>query len=358
MNTIELQQGTVIGSKQDILKQDIRKRIQSGEYFDKLPNTKDLVEEHKVNYRTIRKALNALVKDDVITASRRREGFFVNEHRHYCIGIIGYYAQEGLFFKGEYFSSVFEGILPVIEKKGDYFSYQRKKENIPYKNLFKSFANVNGVLMVVPILEDNEKLTRLISASKTPVIVIGGTYFTDRINYVDSDNVGDTMLAVEHFIARGHRRIAFVCNLPSASSQVRLNGYKRALDKYAIDFDASLIVMEIPSGEEFKKKIRGIFSSPNPPEAIFGANFVAAERALEIIGEKRNHLDVVTYDDFGDALGRFNIPYGVVTQPLSDIGRTAIIKLNELIEGKTQPPIQVKLPSKLIFKHAHGTRKE
>src|SRR5437868_5638380 len=56
------------------------------------------------------------------------------------------------------------------------------------------------------------------------------------------DNVGGAAEAVEHLLAHGHRRVAFLGDLPSISTAAdRLRGYRRALRAAGIEPDDALI---------------------------------------------------------------------------------------------------------------------
>src|SRR5256714_13224154 len=59
---------------------------------------------------------------------------------------------------------------------------------------------------------------------------------------VASNNLGGAIEAVEHLVAHGHRRIAFLGDLLSISTaEERLQGYIRALQQAGIDRDDELV---------------------------------------------------------------------------------------------------------------------
>ena len=62
MKDIELKTGFKIRSKQKYLQNEIRRKILSGEYSEKLPGLRELAEQYNANIITIRKALEPLKK--------------------------------------------------------------------------------------------------------------------------------------------------------------------------------------------------------------------------------------------------------------------------------------------------------
>jgi LacI family transcriptional regulator len=68
-----------------------------------------------------------------------------------------------------------------------------------------------------------------------PFVAFGRTDFDSHHPWVDVDNAAGTAAAVEHLVARGHRRIAFV-GWPEGSQvgDYRASGWRTALDKHGL----------------------------------------------------------------------------------------------------------------------------
>lgn len=351
MRTIELKRGLRIKSKYKDMGKQIRQKIIRGEYFERLPGLRELAEEYNANPRTIRKALDPLINEGLLHL-KQRSGIFVVGRGHHCIGIVARPAETG-FFENVYYYPIFKNALREIEQRRDSFSYQERIDGLPYERVFRNNSAVDGLLLFATYDKDKEELLRL--KGRLPFIIIGTSYPGKEISYVDCDNSGDSRNAVRHLIKSGHERIAFICSAPHSRTEIlRLRGYRNALNESKIDFDKSLIVMENPESKTFERKVKTLFGSCNAPTALFGAHYAPTEKALEMLGETRNNLAVIVYDDPGDGLSRFNIPYGAITQPLFEIGRLAIEKLYGLITGDLVPPVQIKLRSKLIFEGHDG----
>src|SRR5690606_24549201 len=101
---------------------------------------------------------------------------------------------------------------------------------------------VDGIILLYSRIGD--KIMDYLYNSYIPFSVVGRPdIHTESISYVDNDNVGNSEEVVNYLIGLGHRRIAYVGGgLEYVVSIDRLNGYQKALQKAAINFDPYLVV--------------------------------------------------------------------------------------------------------------------
>jgi len=96
------------------------------------------------------------------------------------------------------------------------------------------------------------------------------------------------IMMVEHFIAQGHRRIAFM--MPSGDKRwfyPRFEGYYDTMLKHGLSFSVEL-VKETPRNQKGVSCAMGeLFSLPQPPTALFAASDALATMALNYCQEKR-----------------------------------------------------------------------
>ncbi|MFZ2654523.1 MAG: substrate-binding domain-containing protein [Victivallales bacterium] len=347
---IDIEKGMTIRVKHTAIGEIIRQRIVSGEYSARLPGIKELSEEFAVNYKTIQKSLR-LLKQEGVLSLKPKQGIIIT-NTHLCIGVVGLGDEHHVFQEDPYYSEIIKKVFMKVVKRGDIFSYQEKRSDTPYDRLFKNNSAVNGLIIFSFSRKPEETLGMLKIMGKIPSIVIGSTSMGEKMNYVDSDNLAASKEGVCYLIRNGHRRIAFIglsSHKYSSTSILRLQGYKNALKENGIDYDSSLLILEEQGGGNFEAAIKGLFQSSSAPTAIFGADNVRTMKALGFLGESAGRLAVVVYDGFKNELSRLGIPYGVIVQPLEEIGDTAITKLYELIEGKTAYPVGVEIKSKLLL---------
>ncbi|WDZ80205.1 LacI family DNA-binding transcriptional regulator (plasmid) [Ensifer adhaerens] len=189
--------------------------------------------------------------------------------------------------------------------------------------------------------------------SHLPVVVALEMIETAAFPHVQIDNVAAASAAVEHLISLGHRRIAHIAGpLPEVMAMHRRDGYRAAM---------AVAGLSIPSGYE----VRGdyllesgeacaadLFALPEPPTAIFVANdemAYGAIHALRRLGhDVPGDVSVVGFDDLYLSKA-FYPPLTTVSQPRTEIGRTAMSLLLNIISGDdvVAGPPAVVLPTTL-----------
>src|SRR5258707_1267265 len=85
-----------------------------------------------------------------------------------------------------------------------------------------------------------------LQADHIPVVLMDRYFPGLAIDYVGSDNVGGGYRATEHLLILGHRRIGLVFEreetLQTTSVYERWQGYCKALQKYEVPYDETLVV--------------------------------------------------------------------------------------------------------------------
>jgi LacI family repressor for deo operon, udp, cdd, tsx, nupC, and nupG len=159
-----------------------------------------------------------------------------------------------------------------------------------------------------------------------------------RLPAVAIDNRHAARLAVEHLIALGHRRIAYVGGPPRlVMSADRRQGYLDALKGAGISADPELICpgnFHFASGQDAVRRLQeegtaftAIFCSND--EMAVGALNALRERSVGVPGE----VSVVGFDDMDYAFSSVP-PLTSVRQPRREIGRRAMQMMVDLLSGK------------------------
>lgn len=100
-------------------------------------------------------------------------------------------------------------------------------------------------------------------------------------DYAGADNRRGTMMATEHLIALGHRRIAFIGNAARTSvSADRFAGYRDALGAAGIDGDEGLVRHGPPTVESGARNIVELMQQPRRPTAVICFNDIVAFGAI------------------------------------------------------------------------------
>lgn len=196
---------------------------------------------------------------------------------------------------------------------------------------------VNGVLLT-PASDDLTAVHRFASGGM-PVILVDREVGQGVLPSVSVDDVEGGRLAVEHLLASGRRRVAYVCG-PRSVQQVadRLAGAEAAVASCP---GAELEVIEQPSLTVLQGRAAGesLVSRPSSsrPDAVFAANDLLAVGLLQAFsfgGAVRVPEDIamVGYDDI-DFVSATVVPLSSVRQPARLLGWTGVDLLLKELDG-------------------------
>lgn len=185
-----------------------------------------------------------------------------------------------------------------------------------------------------------------------PVVVIDpmnppGT----KVVSVGATNWAGGKSATQHLVDLGHRRIAYVGGVEkSECNQARLHGYMSTLLTEGIEVNYEYIVHGQFRTEHGTAASQQLFGLENPPTAIFAASDGIA---VGILGEARRQgihvpadLSLVGFDD--TYLAEQSVPQLTsVSQPLQEMGASALRSLLRQIHGETTGSRRVELATAL-----------
>ncbi|WP_347230928.1 LacI family DNA-binding transcriptional regulator [Mesobacillus subterraneus] len=125
--------------------------------------------------------------------------------------------------------------------------------------------------MIVMYSKKDDKVVPYLLESGIPFVVIGKpAYETNRIMYVDNDNVLAAKEATDYLLSLGHKRIGFISGDPRFEvSKSRFNGYRESLNENNIDMKGGYVKnFLIDQSEQGKQVVRELMSLPVPPTAL------------------------------------------------------------------------------------------
>jgi LacI family transcriptional regulator len=187
-------------------------------------------------------------------------------------------------------------------------------------------THVDGIILSSPVT-DCDPVLRALEAMDIPFVRIspGTNHALTSSVFMDDAQAADDMTT--HLINMGHRRIGFIKGDPNhMASDERLLGYRRALDRAGISFDAVLVA----DGEfDFESGVRAgnfFLDLPNRPTAIFAANDDMAAGVLAVAHDRNidlpAELSVAGFDDTTLARTVWP-PLTTIHQPMAELARTA-----------------------------------
>jgi LacI family transcriptional regulator len=137
--------------------------------------------------------------------------------------------------------------------------------------------------MIISPIRVTEAHIEAMTASPAPVVVIGQLPDEVPIDNVRTDSRTGIALAVEHLVAQGRKRIAFVNGpLDTVPGTARDGGYRAAVERHGMAVDEQLIEIgdfQYAAGREATQRLLGRVT----PDAIICANDLIAVGALHAL---------------------------------------------------------------------------
>jgi LacI family transcriptional regulator len=248
-----------------------------------------------------------------------------------------------------FFAAIHGGVEEVARSRG-VLTFAGSSDEAPAREreLAEAFGarGADGLLIVPAVGGDHGYLQRDAAAGVALVFVDRPPRFLDA-DVVLSDNAGGAALAVDHLVAHGHSRIAYLGDRSDEifTAAERLRGFREALARHGLSDGSARLVA--PDATE--AAIHELLRAPEPPTALIsGQNFitVAALHALHAAGlqERLAHIG------FDDVLLADVVKPGltVIAQDPDGLGRRAAELLFERLDGYTGPARRVVLETTLI----------
>jgi len=325
----------------------------------------DVAKHAGVSKKTISRVLNDEPNVSADTKKRVKESFKELGYRpnpqarglasshSYLIGLV-YPSQSN-----SYVSNIQKGALERCRAEG--FHLVIYPENHDNENLLAQLessllsANLDGI-MLTPPFSDMPPLVRLIKNLNIPLILIGATSSIDDIPSVISNDMEASYEMCRYLISIGHNKIAFIKGHPDhASSDLRLIGYRKALEEAGIAIEERYIQQgnfTFESGEECARKL---LSLKSPPSAIFASNDYMAAGIVKVSNQKGisipNQLTVTGFDNA--PASRYIWPsLTTIKQPITEMAIEATRILIRVIRNKPLESLTVTIKDELIVRES------
>lgn len=202
-----------------------------------------------------------------------------------------------------------------------------------------------GALLLVPVSDDQSYLDGERQLG-TPVIAIDRPARNLVADAVVLENRRGAFDAASALIARGHRRIGYVCNPASVYTQAeRVRGYREALAGAGIAPNPAWERLLDDPSVPAEHIVRDLLSGPDAPTALIAGNNRLCVGALRAIRDLDAPPALIGFDDFdtADVLG-----VTVVGHDPAEMGRRAARLAIERMADPTAFTTQIELPTRLI----------
>jgi LacI family transcriptional regulator len=325
----------------------------------------DIAEKSGVSSATVSRVLHG--HKDVSSATRNKVLQYINE--------LGYIPQRstrtttsriGLSVPmfNSYFGHIMEGAFESLQGRDAQFVTIRThnihdNEAAQVKSLLSQ--DIHGMIFILPQESAAELL--LLQKNGLPFVVTDPFVpLPNEIPTVMVENISASILAMEHLLSLGHRRIGIITGPPHWGMTInRTAGYYAALASAGIPIDPTLICegrWTTQSGEEVGQQLLAL---PDPPTAIFAFNDEMAIGAMHAIiqsGRKvPEDISVIGFDDATPDLPYITPALTTLHHPLTEIGRLAVDVLYRLIQHQPLEATHIKLSARLVIRESTGPRK-
>jgi LacI family transcriptional regulator len=204
-------------------------------------------------------------------------------------------------------------------------------------------------LLLAPTAGDHSWLPAATTDAGTPVVLVDRAAPGVAADLVAIDDHAATATAVRHLAARGHRRIAYVGDLPDVgTSRARLAGYADTMAALDLPVAPGLLRADCPGPRAAASATRALLAGPGAPTAVVSAATrcsLGVVPALHAAG--RTDLALVALGDF--AMADILTPgVTVLDHPAAAIGHAAAARLAARLTEPGLPVVTEHVPVTLL----------
>jgi len=201
----------------------------------------------------------------------------------------------------------------------------------------------HAAILIVPTSE-KESDYRTLLQSDIPFICLDRTIRSSQVYSIMPDNSQAIYMATSHLVKRGHENIAlFLDKHSNITGEERLDGYKKALLDFGINYQEERIGYFSTAEEETEQEIHSFYERIKPTAIVAGGNKLTLEllKALESYGiDCPQDVSVIGFgDEAWCALA--SPPLTALNQNVEKMGQLAVEKLIQKLNGlELEPQIE------------------
>lgn len=243
-----------------------------------------------------------------------------------------------------FFAELAVGVDVVVQSAGYVQFLSNSGENIDRQREVIASMREHGIsgLIVSPARGTEAADLKPLVASGIPVVVVVRNVPGAKVSSVMSDNHAGVVASVEHLVALGHRRIAFLGGFPdTAVFAERLEGYRDAMSKAGLPASEDLVIGSAPSRAGGVDAIGRAMLLADRPTAAACFNDAVAFGVCDGLRARRLEpgidFAVVGFDDVIEAKTAVPALTTISVDPQGMGRRAAQLLLKQISAGKADP---------------------
>jgi len=259
-----------------------------------------------------------------------------------------------------YYSKVLGGLLDTAGKAGQRVLLQNVVGRFDQSDDCRRFcheSHLGGLLILAP--RTAEAALKDLRRQRIPTVLVAYRPRDRELSFIDLDNVKASRLVVEHLVAKGHRRIAFIGGelQLSANARDRHEGYLAGLEQAPLPLDPRLVHDRDFTPGFAAQAFETMWALPRAarPTAVF----CATDRMAVAVGEAARARGLRVPEDLSLA-GIDDDPVAAAAElttvrfPFYEVGAQAGEMLRTLAENPRSGPLHVLVPPQLVVRASTG----
>ena len=346
------------------IRQQLRKTINTGslKVGDRLPSIYALAEKWKVNYRTVRSAIDLLEKDGLVVY-RPNNGTVVADIAVPNKQLVLSYVR---WQRDAFCVNISNGIRKYCQEHDIAFRMldASKSHEIFLNAIANPVKGADGVLIVPEHNEEYRDAVAKAISNGSKVVLLDRSLPGVEASTVSPDHFSGAYEAVSHLINEHSLPVYYLGRTDTPSScKLWVEGWKVAmrnsnffdLDKYCLDlspFESG--EMGQPSDANFEAAKTLLSQAKEDKVCVFGNNYVARGiyLAAEELGLKiGKDIFVVGAGDAPDP-ETFDVPLTCISQKTEGVGYEGARVLHELLKGNFEAEAHILLPTELNIRQS------
>jgi LacI family transcriptional regulator len=259
-----------------------------------------------------------------------------------------------------YFHEIYRGITDNIELSEAIVTLVSTGDSLDRQTqILDGFvhSSIDGLVIVPASGTKNEHLDALCE-SNIPFLMVVRNIGFGSFDYIGGNPMLGMLMATEHLIGLGHRRIAFLGGYAANYAfNERYAGFVSTMRKHALPVEENLIVSGGSSKAFGRKAAAEILRSDDPPTAFIGYNDLVAIGIMNAIHDTGlqpgKDIAVVGYDDIPEASEQ-PIPLTTVATPPYELGKVIANALGRIKDDVGHGPINITYPPHLVQRQSCG----